>query len=643
MRFEGAGHLPQARLELDLLPGGRPAAAGPARVQVWTTDYPRLLGEFEVRPDRQHYTFDYAAQGSRLEADLRFTLKVLNPFNDPGHPGGPLGVVVTQVRLTGGPAGGQPVIPSLAVLASVLASLVMIYLALARSGWLIWQAAAGGGLLAVGAGVGLALFRFHLIPSLASLVDTILLAYPLVVLGLRTTSGWLIRRGEAVPRLDLRWLGLIFGLAFVVKATGLNHPAFAPSDHWFRIHQINRFWTQPVDFWQQYYNVSTGTTVTGLEGGSAVLGQWGIQVSLPYSPLFYIFAAPLSLIWPAHNDPRLLAAVNELASWLEVSQVFLIYIIARRAFRPAWAGRAGLIAAGLYGFYPLSFLLFSDGGYNTIFASWLTLLFVALLFDWLRQGEAVINRWRPIISIIGLVFSLAAALLAHTSTLLLLGTQVALTVGLLLLFRPTRPIGKKLALIGLAGGGLAGLLYYGWYIPGLVLTTLPTFLSHLGSGIGQDSRLLGSHLLTGFWPQLWEHFRLWPFFLTLGAAGWLFGKPSQKPAELPGLKEEISHSRLTTQNIVLLAWLITFGIFSLLDLKVNLLQKHMLFVAPLLCLGSGVALSVGWDWAKGRSQPRRLYWLAGAAIALLIVFNFGQGLLVWYGRVYFLVYPPGSG
>src|SRR5207244_2407710 len=143
--------------------------------------------------------------------------------------------------------------------------------------------------------------------------------------------------------------------------------------------QILRFWDSPAAFWQQYFNVSTGQTVTGLQGGSAVLGQWGLSFSLPYSPLFYLLAAPLALIWPTH-DPNLFAAVNLLATWLEASSIFLIYIIAREAYQGAWAARAGLIAGVLYGFYPLSFLLFSDGGYNSILAHWLTLLFVALLF-----------------------------------------------------------------------------------------------------------------------------------------------------------------------------------------------------------------------------------------------------------------------
>ena len=636
LRFEGAGRLPEAHVIIDMQPGGRPASA---QVQVWETDDNQLLGQVVVEPSQLHYEFVYRPQGHLLEGNLRLTIRVLNPFTDPGHPAGPLGVVVTQVHLTGGPANIRPVVPSLTVLAALLALLTTFYLSLARSGWSIWQAAVWGGGLALASGIALVGFRFHLVPALPILVMSALLAYPLLVMGLRTTSRWLRGRSITINWLDLRWLGLIFVVAFVVKAAGMNHPAFATSDHWFRVHQINRFWTQPAAFWQQYYSVSTGTTVTGQEGGSAVLGQWGIEVALPYSPLFYIFAAPLSLIWPAHNDPNLLIAINDLASWLEVSQIFLLYLIVQFFFRGSCTGRAGIIAAAIFGFYPLSFLLFSDGGYNTIFASWLTLLFLALLGDWLRRRETgQSSRWL----VAWLVLTLAAALLAHTSTLLLLGALVTLTTIFLLISKSTRAEGKQLAWIGLGGLGLSLVLYYGWYIPGLITTTLPTFFSKLGSGIGQDNHLLGGQLLTGFWPQLWEHYRLWPFLLTLGllAVG-LFTLRRNHPQ--PDITTETVLDQPKAVAIrIFIAWLVIFGVFSLLDLKVNLLQKHMLFVAPLFCLSSGVMLSLGWEWAKNQ-RGSWVRWSVGATIVALLVFNLVQGVAAWYGRVYYLAYPPGSG
>jgi hypothetical protein len=570
---------------------------------------------------------------------------VLNPFKEAGHDL-PLGVVVSQVRLSGG-ADGRPVIPSLAHFTFLLAALIAIYLALARAGWSPKLAASIGGIFGLGAALGLAAFRLQFTPAIEELFLTIVLAYPLLVLGLRTTGWWLARRKLAFPVTQMRWLGLLFLAAFVVKATGLNHPAFGVIDHWFRVHQIFRFWNYPADFWQQYYNVSTGTTVTGQQGGSAVLGQWGLQVSLPYSPLFYLFAAPLSLFWPDYHNVNLLVAVNDLASWLEATQLFLLYLIVRLACRSAGSGWAGILAGALFGFYPLSFLLFSDGGYNSIFSAWLSLLFVALLVDWLRLRETGGNPSRWLVA--WLILTLAAALLAHTSTLLLLGCLVALFTLLLLLRRYTRPTGKRVGLIGLAGMGLALVLYYGWYVPGLLIKTLPTILGKLESGgVGQESVKLGGPLLSGFWPQLWEHFRFWPF---LGLLGFLLlelkfkrtetdaGEVTRPPAlERPEPKRSPFDSPV---NLLWWSWLLAFLVFSLLDLRVNLLQKHMLFVAPLFCLGTGLALTQLWELAKGRE--RWLRWSLVAIFGGLLLFTLVSGLLIWYERIYFGINPPGSG
>jgi hypothetical protein len=649
LRFPGIGRLPSAQLELEMQPGGRPANLAFPKVQLWKEN--QLLGEVEVRPEQRLYTFNFREEGNFLNGSLTLTLKVLNAFREPGHDL-PLGVVVSKVRLSGGSADGRPVIPSPDHLTFLLVGLLAIYLALVRAGWGPGWAASLSGIFGLGAALSLAAFRLQLTPAVEELFLTIVLAYPLLVLGLRTTGWWLARRNLTFLVAQMRWLGLLFVAVFVVKAAGLNHPAFGVVDHWFRVHQIYRFWNYPDAFWQQYYNVSTGATVTGQEGGSAVLGQWGLQVSLPYSPLFYLFAAPLSLFWPDYHNVNLLAAVNDLASWLEATQLFLLYLIVRLAYRTTGNGWAGVLAGGIFGFYPLSFLLFSDGGYNSIFAAWLSLLFVALLVDWLRLKESgeKISRWLAA----WLVLALAAALLAHTSTFLLLGCLMALFTLVLLARRTTRPTGKGVGLVGLGGLALAFLLYYGWYVPGLVSQTLPVIFGKLETGgVGQETAKLGAPLLSGFWPQLWQHFRLWPF---LGLLGFLLldlkfknllgREPLQapeKPLVAPAPDQPVAKTGGLNSPVSLLwwSWLLVFIGFSLLDLRINLLQKHMLFVAPLFCLGTGLALTQLWQLLKNREGWLR--WGLLAIVGALFLFNLVSGLLLWYGRVYFGINPPGSG
>ncbi len=735
LRFPGVGRLPHSTLEVTMQVGGRPPALPPPQIQVWADG--RKLGEVVVGPGAQVYRFDYRPEGRQLNGDLIFTLKVPDSFKAKDH-NLPLGVVVTEVRLQGGSENNRPVVPSFPHLALLLTTLVVFYLALVRANWSAIAAASWAGLVTFGIALALAFARLHLTPAVETLFMTTLIAYPLLVLGLRTTQylrfthpegtrdlrlknsklapqGWSSTkiqnspsRGGLRPKFKIQnsipWLGLIFVATFVVKAAGLNHPAFQTIDHWFRVHQILRFWDSPGAFWQQYFNVSTGQTVTGLEGGSAVLGQWGVAVSLPYSPLFYLFAAPLGLIWREH-DPNLLAAVNLLVAWLEASSVFLIFSIACQVGRGAWAERAGLIAAAFYGFYPLSFLLFSDGGYNSILAHWLTLLFVALLFKSFNQAETTEkapsqaiaaqsdderkgttssppvpasnstpkNQKSPWLTL-ALIITLALTLLSHTSTLLLVGSLVIVATILFTIYAPRgyprftikefkiRPAGvvfdqnskfkiqnsklnnrqssivnRQFLLIGLGGFGLAFAVYYGWYIVPFVQNSLPTLLSKIGSGssIGQNRALLGTELLTGFWPQLWEHFRLFPFFLTLISLG-LFTIYDLRFT----IKEfKIQNSKL---KIFLLAWLIVFLLFALVDLKVNLLQKHMLFAAPLLCLGTGFALSMLWEWT-GNLKQIGWRWAVKVLTGLLVGFIIWQGLVLWYGRVFFYTLPPGSG
>jgi hypothetical protein len=624
VRFPGIGRLPYSRLEMTMQIGGRPPNLGNAKVQIWHEQ--QLLGEVEVTPGEKVYSFEYRPQNfqqSDLDGNLIFIVRTLNPFDDSQH-NLPLGVVVSEGRLVGGSEYGRPVIPALPHLTLLLSSLLILYLAMFRAGWQATGAVIGAGLFGLGAALAIAFARMHLTPTVEPLFLIIILAYPLMVIGLRFTGRWV-----ALPVESARWLGLIFLSAFVVKAAGMAHPAYDFIDHWFRIHQILRFWGNPAEFWAQYFNVSAGASVTGVDSGSAVLGQWGVKFSLPYSPLFYLFAAPLALIWNT-RDPNLLAAINDLAAWLEVSQVFLIYIIARKAYNGRWANRAGVIAAAFLGFYPLSYLLFSDGGYNSIFAHWLTLLFVALLLSAVRQ-EAKWAAWRWT----SLILTLTATLLSHTSTLLLVSLLVMVTCGLWFSLKEWRWAAKRLLWVSLAAFGLNLILYYGYYLINFITQSLPALISKLGSegSLGQDNEKLGTRLLSGFFPQLWEHFRFFPFLLTLAAIVVL------KIIKLP---EEDNQPRSKAMGLFWLAWLSVFLLFALADLRINLLQKHMLFVAPLLCLGNGFTLSLLWEKAASYKKPLTTGLVAGL-IGLLVAYTVWQGLILWYGRIYFYTLPPGSG
>jgi hypothetical protein len=251
----------------------------------------------------------------------------------------------------------------------------------------------------------------------------------------------------------------------------------------------------------------------------------------------------------------------------------------------------------------------------------------------------------------GLILTLGGALLSHTSTLLLVGTWVAILTLLLALTKVGPRLAWRVGLVGLGGLSLALILYYGFYVVDFVTQSLPTLLQNLQSKgtLGQEPKLLGTPLLSGFWPQLWAHFRLYPFVLTGLALVllWPFGKRN--------LTSENSSNEAAQQAnkaiyLIWLAWLLVFLLFAGVDLKVNLLQKHMLFVAPLLCLGTGFSLVLVGQWLTQRVQPststaklRLLNVVMAVLVLSLILFNCWQGLVEWYGRIYYYMLPPGSG
>ncbi len=103
-----------------------------------------------------------------------------------------------------------------------------------------------------------------------------------------------------------------------------------------------------------------------------------------------------------------------------------------------------------------------------------------------------------------------------------------------------------------------------------------------------------------------------------------------------------------------------FALFSLADLKVNLLQRHMLFALPLLGLLAGYALVRLMQWGTQNGQLRantvaakqtylvllevvKVAWFGWLVVAGLIAFLFLVGWEVWLNRVMNYVLPPGSG
>jgi len=301
----------------------------------------------------------------------------------------------------------------------------------------------------------------------------------------------------------------------------------------------------------------------------------------------------------------------------------------------------------------------SDGGYTTMLATWFMLAWLVAFSGWLTQFQAD-QSFRPAwksVSGVGLLFALA--LLGHTAMLLLAGTMLALFLGLglvLLLFstgsKTYRPLLFRSGIMAGVGLILAFASYYGFYAVALIGNTLPTIAGELGQG-----KSIGGHAQTlkGFWDELLVHFHLLPFLVTIGILSWL------SILYLLGRKISWFGRDYNTQIVreigilswlLYLAWAATFLVFSLIDTRINLLQKHMLFAIPLFALGVGLALAVLLDYLLYRAEkdlrPGKIelkpgFWLGRLLVAGVIIWFVAAGGYTWYVRVINYILPAGTG
>jgi hypothetical protein len=496
------------------------------------------------------------------------------------------------------------VLPPLGMLAGTALAVVLLF---APTVWFgVPRRAATGitALLLLGWAAALFVGRLPAVFAAPGLLGSLALGVALAVL-LCPLLGWLFRRGGiAVRPVEWQVLAGLFVLGFVFKASGLLDPMFTTLDHYARLHRLMEMGDDPVYFLANFLNSDKGQTYAG---------QLGLTAVIPYSPLFYIAFDPLNWLVPDPNAR--LQAINLVCSALEASNVFFLFYTLKRAWGD---GLAGLWAGALFVAFPLSNLLFSDGGYPGIFANWLLVLTIAAL----AWGYAHIGRPQVLIPF---AILLGLALLAHTANAILLAPTLVLFALAVARWDRARLRGVVLW----AGGGLAlaFLTFYQFSAGHVVTDVLPQIVDKLrkSGGVGKGADHLGAPLLSGFGPQIEAHFRTWPVLLAV-------------PAFLRAASSALmSADRRDPADRGLALWLgasaVTFGVFSVLDLWINLLQKHMIYFMPALALLSGWSLAA--LWRRGGAAR----WLCLALWAVL----FAAGLGVWVNRVVNYVLPPGSG
>jgi hypothetical protein len=396
---------------------------------------------------------------------------------------------------------------------------------------------------------------------------------------------WLLRlRVSVLAPQHCRILAGLMALAFLLRFGGMALPQSVIVDMPYHMKWLNTLLTGD---WQSLY----------FPGGlSAVPREWGMELLIPKSPLFYFAFAPLSLL-PFDLE----TSVKWLISLLDSSVVLVVFWLARRS--GARVG-AALFASALYAVMPLAFRAFAYGILPTIFAQWLAVLLFASLLG-LRPGRSNLWAWLG-------VLLLSTLVLLSFPTVAVFVSLVITAYAILLLFRPSlRPSGSSLypwsLLALLAGAWLISLwAYYGLYISP-VMTSIGALLA---PKVGQEP--------TVRWPGGWPDLVAWTanyvvtvLPLVLAAIGF---------ALLLG-KRRLAHARRAV--VLLTLWVFILPLFFLVNYKVDMIGKHLFFTMVPVAVAAGVALF---------AFARRGRWgtvFAGLAVALIA----WQGLIFWIGRL----------
>lgn len=622
--FRGVGR-PSAPIAVRLqLSSGRGTGSKP--VQVTATVNGHAVAPLALSPVSAQYdiSIDPAWIGPSGDVRLDFT----SPTFKAGSDRRGLGFQADFVRLD---MPLSPTLPSLTQLLWLLACGLLFYWLL-RSLWLLPRAAGllTGFFLLAGAGV-IATQRLLLTPFTARLAATLALAL-VVTLVAETLTRWLVRlagwsMGRSLP--EWAWAGLraLVAFAVVLKVGGLLYPGSFLVDAPFHLKYV----TYMAEVFQgRSYNQFFGPSLA-----FSVMPQdeWGpARAFIPYSPFFYIVAAPLTwLPFPLTISVPLASGIFEA---LKVALVFILGLGLGNMARPLAAGRAALAAASAYSIIPANFLLQQWGTWPTLTSLWLVALWAALTcLLWKRMAYPI--AW------LASTAALTLALLAYTVTAVYTGIFIGLLVVVGWIFAPAeRKRWAAVALSGVAGAALSLLIYYGQYVGQIIRSTLPTF----GQAIEEQGKLttlrpsVGSFITEHLASALQSYDLALLYGLAVAGVLWVFWA-RKRPARThktagrgraygitawPGSPGRAGS--VPWQRVWLGVWLFTTILFTLADYWVDQAFKEFWYSLP------AVAVVVGSWMLALLSRGGRLYNLF---FGLLVASLAWQSVYLWVFRLFF--------
>jgi hypothetical protein len=455
-----------------------------------------------------------------------------------------------------------------------------------------------------------------------ALAIVVALAVEMAVRAITRSAGW--RGGRALP--EWTWAGLrgLVSLAVALKVGGLLYPHTFIIDAYFHLKYIT--YMAEGRPWEQFFGKNLSLSVMPKE-------EWGAaRAFIPYSPFFYVVAAPLERL----PVPTTLS-VPVAAGILEAVKVALVFLVGLALGPVRSAARRAFAAAALYSFVPATFLLQQWGNWPTQLSLWLVTLWAAILcLFWRRLASPAVWLASTVV--------LSLTLLSYTVTAAYAGIFVLmLGLGGLVFARLEWKAWVSLGVSLAVATGVALIVFYGQYVDDMIRETLPTF----GKALDEQGKLTTlrpsfGEFLTGHIATAVQSYHL-AIIYALGLAGLLWAcrglgrgasvqvARASVPARVYALVAHGASARRAAVDwrlVWLIAWALTLPLFTLLDFYVDQAFKEFWFALPALAAVGGAWLLV----MRRRGRVLRVY---STLLWLLVATLVWQSLSLWVFRLLF--------